>query len=192
MSGFYTVFVDSKKFKIYILLVNQLQYLLLPSPKEGTMAAMKLEGNRFVIINIGVLELPECVSRLPKNDGWGVTPLNRDGKCIEFYDKHFKDGVLGALRKAVAFAIVFGDAEAHSIESRMLEMQKERLKETGVTGVYHRSGLQEYYLVKLGCLETIVAYDNGKGFTKACRERDKFIGKIQSLYKTLIIKLGLA
>lgn len=153
--------------------------------------AMQLEGNKYVLLTVGVVELPDCITRLPKNDGWMVKAPNLK---IRFLDKDFKEDEIYCLKKAVAFAAVFGQtANAEIIEKRMVEMQKDRLRETGVTGVYHRSGLQEYYLVKLGGFEAIIEYNKGKGFVEACRQRDRIKTTVlDTAYTKLFAKLGLA
>lgn len=127
---------------------------------------LQVNATRWVLGELGIFDLPKNVQRDTITASWRVT--NSKGSFWEYTDSQYGNHYY-SLKEAVRMAITIASLPYQSACEYMQLINKNRLHETGVTGVYYRSGLKETYVVIYNGSQVKVPYDKGKGFTKALR-----------------------
>lgn len=133
---------------------------------------LQVNATRWVLGELGIFDLPKNVQRDTITASWHVT--SSAGTFWEFKDSEYGNHY-HSLKAAVRMAITVASLPYQTAREYMELIIKNRLTETGVTGVYYRSGLKESYKVIYNGSLVKVPYDSGKGFTKALRVLEKLL-----------------
>ena len=127
---------------------------------------IELIGGSWLIGELGGFDLPANVKRCERSPRWRV--YSEADTFWEFPDSKWGNPYL-SMREAVQFAVTIGSISYQdTVECRELTI-KHRLHETGVLGVYLRSGLGEGYWVIYDGNLIKLPYNDGKGFITAVR-----------------------
>lgn len=132
----------------------------------------QVDANRWVFGKLGVFDLPKNIQRHSPTSSWRV--YSTEGTFWEFSDLRYGNhwhSLIEATRLSITVAsLPYVDACEY-----MGLIHKQRLTETGVTGIYYRRGLKESYKVIYNGSLVKIPYDNGKGFTKALRVLEELL-----------------
>lgn len=126
-----------------------------------------VKRNQWSFGELGLVDIPVNVVRLPRNNGWGIP--TEAGAYWAWEDSRYGENPLAALRAASAFALTVGSLPVTEARLTLELFRKGRMVGTGVFGVFYRSGLKEAYYVILNGITVVVPYNRGRGFTEALR-----------------------
>lgn len=140
---------------------------------------LQVNATRWVLGQLGIFDLPKNVRRDVSSASWHV--VSSAGTFWEFRDIEYGNHY-HSLKAAVRLAITVASLPYQSACKYMELIYKNRLAETGVTGVYYRSGLKQSYEVIYNGSLVRVPYDNGKGFSRAVKVLEKLLDpKVEEL-----------
>lgn len=124
-----------------------------------------IKGNQWAIPEFGLLNIPEHLKR--HRDGWAIQ-TDKDTWWM-WRDADNGHNYMDSLREAGAFAVTIGSLPTDEARECNKLFRQDRLTQTGVLGVFFRSGLKQAYHVIVDGQITIFPYNDGKGFTAAVR-----------------------
>jgi hypothetical protein len=141
------------------------------------------KGNQWVIPELGLLDIPEHLER--HRDGWAIA-TELDAWWM-WRDVDHGYNYMESLREAGTFAITIGSLPIDEAREYNKLFRQDRLTQTGVMGVFFRSGLKQAYHVILDGKVTIFPYNDGKGFCKAAKAVEQLMSDAT---KAFIKKVG--
>lgn len=131
---------------------------------------IELIGGSWLLGELGVFDLPANVKRCDRSAKWRV--YSDADTFWEFNDSKWGSPYL-SMREAIHFAVTMGSLRYQDTLECLELTRKLRLSETGVLGVYLRSGLGKGYWVIYDGNLIKLPYRNGKGFISAVRTLDE-------------------
>lgn len=133
---------------------------------------LHIKDNTWAMGQLGLFDLPENIERHTRSSSWRV--VTAGGSFWEYSDISYGSPYY-SLKAAVRMAITIGSLPYAEASLYMGLIFKNRLSETGVTGVYYRGGLKESYKVIYNGQLIKIPYDKGKGFTRAVRALEEIL-----------------
>lgn len=129
------------------------------------------KGNQWVIPEMGLLDIPPHLLRTAK--GWGI--VTDADTWWRWDDVDHGYNYMESLRVAGPFAVTIGSLASEETRECIKLMHENRLTQTGVLGVFHRSGLKEAYHVIVDGQNVRFPYNDGKGFMVAVKAVSKIM-----------------
>jgi len=130
-----------------------------------------VKNNQWAIPELGLLNIPEHLQR--QRDGWAIE-TDKDTWWV-WRDVDHGHNYMDSLREAGAFAVTIGSLPTDEARAANKLLRQDRLTQTGVLGVFFRSGLKQAYHVIIDGQDVAFPYNDGKGFTAALRGLEKLI-----------------
>lgn len=130
-----------------------------------------IKGNQWAIPELGLLNVPEHLQRL--RGGWGIE-TDKDTWWM-WRDADFGHNYMECLSEAGAFAVTIGSLPIEEARECNQLFRADRLTQTGVLGVFFRSGLKQAYHVIVDGQNVAFPYNDGKGFVAAVKAVEKLM-----------------